>query len=173
MGRTRFAFSQSVASPPLNLFPGKQGNLREMTIGGGVSPERCHQRILRELDIGVGVAPERGDGGYHPGGGSQETKEDQAALETPRPRSVHCFISGHGHDIVNFTAAGEPDFSLAFSTKPFYNRGAMAVDKRNPPEDPTPIIAAPTDVAPLTHAQPKPPHERISDGEADVIDWES
>lgn len=48
----------------------------------------------------------------------------------------------------------------------------MAVDKRNPPEDPTPIIAAPTDVAPLTHGGPKPRHERTADEEADVIDWE-
>jgi uncharacterized membrane protein (DUF485 family) len=73
---------------------------------------------------------------------------------------------------VDFVAAGEPDFSLAFSTKPFYNRGAMAVDERNTPEDPTPIIAAPTDVAPLTHGTPKPSHERTADEEAGVIDWE-
>jgi uncharacterized membrane protein (DUF485 family) len=48
----------------------------------------------------------------------------------------------------------------------------MAVDERNTPEDPTPMIAAPTDVAPLTHAGPKPAHERTADEEADVIDWE-
>ena len=48
----------------------------------------------------------------------------------------------------------------------------MAADDRRIPEDPTPLIGAPTDVAPLTHAQPKPPHERTADEEADVIDWE-
>ena len=48
----------------------------------------------------------------------------------------------------------------------------MAVDEHNTPEDPTPIVAAPTDVAPLTHAGEKPPHERTADEEADVIDWE-
>ena len=48
----------------------------------------------------------------------------------------------------------------------------MAVDEHNPPEDPTPIVAAPTDVAPLTHAGEKPAHERTADEEADVIDWE-
>jgi uncharacterized membrane protein (DUF485 family) len=50
--------------------------------------------------------------------------------------------------------------------------GAMADHDRRIPDDPTPIIAAPTDVAPLTHAGPKPPHERTADEEADVIDWE-
>jgi uncharacterized membrane protein (DUF485 family) len=48
----------------------------------------------------------------------------------------------------------------------------MANDDRELPADPTPIIAAPTDVAPLTHAAPKPRHERTADEEADVIDWE-
>jgi uncharacterized membrane protein (DUF485 family) len=73
---------------------------------------------------------------------------------------------------VRLIATGEPDFSLAFSTAPFYIRDAMAADDRKTPEDPTPLIAAPTDVAPLSHAQPKPPHERTADEEADVIDWE-
>lgn len=50
--------------------------------------------------------------------------------------------------------------------------GAMAADDPKIPADPTPFIAASTDVAPLTHAQPKPPHERTADEEADVIDWE-
>jgi len=67
---------------------------------------------------------------------------------------------------------GEPDFSLAFSTTPFYIRFAMAADDRRIPEDPTPLVGAPTDVAPLTHAQPKPRHERTADEEADGIDWE-
>jgi uncharacterized membrane protein (DUF485 family) len=71
-----------------------------------------------------------------------------------------------------FRLTGEPDFSLAFSITPFYIRVAMAADDRRIPEDPTPLIAAPTDVAPLTHAQPKPPHERTADEEANGIDWE-
>jgi uncharacterized membrane protein (DUF485 family) len=50
--------------------------------------------------------------------------------------------------------------------------GAMATDDRPTPEDPTPIVAAPTDVAPLTHGIPKPAHERTADEEAGVIDWE-
>ena len=74
--------------------------------------------------------------------------------------------------MVRRSAAGEPDFSLAFSTAPFYMLGAMAADDGKTPDDPTPIIAAPTDVAPLTHAAPKPAHERTADEEADVIDWE-
>ena len=48
----------------------------------------------------------------------------------------------------------------------------MADDDRELPADPTPIVAAPTDVAPLTHAAPKPAHERTADEEADVVDWE-
>jgi uncharacterized membrane protein (DUF485 family) len=48
----------------------------------------------------------------------------------------------------------------------------MATDNANRPDDPTPMVAAPTDVAPLTHQAPKPPHERTADEEADVIDWE-
>jgi uncharacterized membrane protein (DUF485 family) len=69
-------------------------------------------------------------------------------------------------------AAGGPDFSLAFSTGAIYIVGAMPADDPNIPIDPTPLIAAPTDVAPLTHQSPKPPHERTADEEADVIDWE-
>ena len=48
----------------------------------------------------------------------------------------------------------------------------MDSDKRDRPTDPTPIVAAPTDVAPLTHQAPKPAHERTADEEADMIDWE-
>jgi len=48
----------------------------------------------------------------------------------------------------------------------------MAADDRKTPSDPTPMVAAPTDVAPLTHQAPKPPHERTADEEMDVIDWE-
>src|SRR5437868_9170756 len=48
----------------------------------------------------------------------------------------------------------------------------MAQDDRNIPDDPTPLVAAPTDVAPLTHGAPKPQHERTADEEAGAIDWE-
>ena len=48
----------------------------------------------------------------------------------------------------------------------------MATDNVNRPDDPTPIVAAPTDVAPLSHQSPKPPHERTADEEVGVIDWE-
>jgi uncharacterized membrane protein (DUF485 family) len=48
----------------------------------------------------------------------------------------------------------------------------MATDNVNRPDDPTPIVAAPTDVAPLSHQAPKPPHERTADEEVGVIDWE-
>jgi uncharacterized membrane protein (DUF485 family) len=48
----------------------------------------------------------------------------------------------------------------------------MALDDGNIPQDPTPIIGAPTDIAPLTHRGPKPPHERTADEEPDVVDWE-
>jgi uncharacterized membrane protein (DUF485 family) len=46
----------------------------------------------------------------------------------------------------------------------------MALDERKNPMDPTPIIGAPTDVAPL--GGPKPAHERTADEEPDVVDWE-
>lgn len=74
--------------------------------------------------------------------------------------------------IMAFRSTGERDFSVAFSTSPFYIRDAMAADDRNTPDDPTPLVAAPTDVAPLTHAAPKPRHERTAAEEADVIEWE-
>src|SRR5262245_19341396 len=48
----------------------------------------------------------------------------------------------------------------------------MAADDGNKPEDPTPIVGAPTDVAPLTHIGSKPTHERTADEEVDVVDWE-
>lgn len=48
----------------------------------------------------------------------------------------------------------------------------MARDQSEIPQDPTPIVAAPTDIAPLTRQAPKPPHERTADEEADRIDWE-
>ena len=48
----------------------------------------------------------------------------------------------------------------------------MALDDGKIPQDPTPIVASPTDIAPLTHRGPKPPHERTADEEPDVVDWE-
>lgn len=48
----------------------------------------------------------------------------------------------------------------------------MAADERKLPEDPTPLVAAPTDVAPLSHSQPKPAHERTAEDEMGAIDWE-
>jgi uncharacterized membrane protein (DUF485 family) len=48
----------------------------------------------------------------------------------------------------------------------------MALDDPKIPQDPTPIIASPTDIAPLTHSGPKPPHERTADEEAGAIDWQ-
>lgn len=77
-----------------------------------------------------------------------------------------------GSRMVRVDASSAPDFFLAFSTGPLYIQGAMAADEPNKPADPTPIIAAPTDVAPLSHAAPKPAHERTADDEAGAIDWE-
>ncbi|MFL6591026.1 MAG: DUF485 domain-containing protein [Chthoniobacterales bacterium] len=48
----------------------------------------------------------------------------------------------------------------------------MASDNADRPDDPTPVVAAPTDVAPLTHGGRKPAHERTADEEAGVIEWE-
>jgi uncharacterized membrane protein (DUF485 family) len=48
----------------------------------------------------------------------------------------------------------------------------MGTQDTNSPDDPTPLVAAPTDVAPLTHLAPKPSHERTADEEAGVTDWE-
>ena len=62
-------------------------------------------------------------------------------------------------------------FLRVFKSATLY-REAMATDSANRPDDPTPIVAAPTDVAPMSHAQPKPAHERTADEEAGVVDWE-
>jgi hypothetical protein len=43
----------------------------------------------------------------------------------------------------------------------------MAADDPKIPDDPTPTIAAPTDIAPLMHRGRKPPHEPTADEEAD------
>lgn len=48
----------------------------------------------------------------------------------------------------------------------------MALDDRKNLQDPTPIVGAATDIARLSHAEPKPPHERTADEEAGSIDWE-
>ena len=39
------------------------------------------------------------------------------------------------------------------------------------PDDPTSIVGAETDVAPLTHASPRPAHELTADEDVDVADW--
>jgi uncharacterized membrane protein (DUF485 family) len=49
----------------------------------------------------------------------------------------------------------------------------MAFDKGNLPDDRTPVVGAPTDIARLSHGQPKPPHERTADEEAGVINWQA
>jgi uncharacterized membrane protein (DUF485 family) len=48
----------------------------------------------------------------------------------------------------------------------------MAFDKGNLPDDPTPVVGVPTDIARFSHGQPKPPHERTADEEAGVINWQ-
>ena len=47
----------------------------------------------------------------------------------------------------------------------------MASDFREPPQDPTPIVGAATDVTPLTRSGPKPAHERTAAEDIDVADW--
>ena len=49
----------------------------------------------------------------------------------------------------------------------------MSSDESKLPPDPTPILGAPTDISPLTHATPKPPHERTATEEAGAIPWET
>ncbi|MGI9114362.1 MAG: hypothetical protein DLM52_09485 [Chthoniobacterales bacterium] len=44
-------------------------------------------------------------------------------------------------------------------------------DGANLPPDPTPLVGAATDVARLSHASPKPAHERTADEERGAIDW--
>jgi uncharacterized membrane protein (DUF485 family) len=48
----------------------------------------------------------------------------------------------------------------------------VAADRSQFPEDPTPEIGAPTDIAPLTRPEPKPAHERTADDEAGDFDWQ-
>ena len=47
----------------------------------------------------------------------------------------------------------------------------MASDDRKLPADPTPIVASPTDIAPLTSNGPKPAHELTADEDGDVVNW--
>jgi uncharacterized membrane protein (DUF485 family) len=46
-------------------------------------------------------------------------------------------------------------------------------NESKPPPDPTPIVGSATDITPLTHASPKPTHERTAAEEAGAIDWEA
>ena len=43
----------------------------------------------------------------------------------------------------------------------------------NPSPDPTPIVGSATDITPLTHAGPKPAHERTATEEAGQTNWEA
>ncbi|HEV8185547.1 MAG TPA: DUF485 domain-containing protein [Chthoniobacterales bacterium] len=47
----------------------------------------------------------------------------------------------------------------------------MASDSSKLPEDPTPIVGSPTDIAPLTSRTPKAPHERTAEEETAGVDW--
>jgi uncharacterized membrane protein (DUF485 family) len=49
----------------------------------------------------------------------------------------------------------------------------MPPDNPKLPQDPTPIVGAATDITPLTHFGPKPPHERTAAEEAGTINWEA
>ena len=47
----------------------------------------------------------------------------------------------------------------------------MASGDRHNPHDPTPIVGAQTDIAPLGRSGPKPAHELTADEERDLVDW--
>ena len=49
----------------------------------------------------------------------------------------------------------------------------MPPDDSKLPPDPTAIVGSATDISPLTHAGPKPPHERTAAEEAGAINWEA
>lgn len=49
----------------------------------------------------------------------------------------------------------------------------MSSDDSRLPPDPTPIVGAATDITPLTHATPKPRHERTAAEEAGTVPWET
>jgi len=40
------------------------------------------------------------------------------------------------------------------------------------PGDPTPIVGAPTDIAPAGRSGPRPPHEQTADEDLSGVDWE-
>ena len=46
-------------------------------------------------------------------------------------------------------------------------------DDSKPPPDPTPIVGSATDITPVTHADPKPAHERTAAEEAGQTNWEA
>jgi uncharacterized membrane protein (DUF485 family) len=60
-------------------------------------------------------------------------------------------------------------FACSRESHPRYREAMASDDRKN--LDPTPIVGAATDIAPL--GGPKPPHERTADEEAGSIDWES
>jgi len=47
----------------------------------------------------------------------------------------------------------------------------MARDDRRLPDDPTPVVGAPTDVAPVSRTASRPAHERSAAEEIDAADW--
>ena len=47
----------------------------------------------------------------------------------------------------------------------------MATGDRDNPRDPTPLVGAQTDIAPIGRATSKPPHERTADEDRDLADW--
>jgi uncharacterized membrane protein (DUF485 family) len=49
----------------------------------------------------------------------------------------------------------------------------MPDENREVSRDPTPEIGAATDIARLTHAEPKPPHERTAAEEAGLTNWQA
>lgn len=46
-------------------------------------------------------------------------------------------------------------------------------DGANVPPDPTPLVGAATDIARLSHAAPKPAHERTAEEEGRSVNWEA
>jgi len=49
----------------------------------------------------------------------------------------------------------------------------MPPENRDAPRDPTPIVGAQTDVAPLGRSGAKPPHEQTADEDAERADWQA
>ncbi len=47
----------------------------------------------------------------------------------------------------------------------------MPSEHRDEPRDPTPVVGAQTDIAPLGRKSVKPPHERTAAEDADAADW--